>query len=59
MGGKTVSVKLTKKDLYFITQSISLNIPCIDRDGTADEIATNEKMRKAYGRIVAKDNAND
>ena len=50
---KTITVTLTEDDLWFITSSISANIPnCADR--TPAEAKTADKMSNAYHRVQMK-----
>ncbi len=50
MAQKTVKVALTATDLHFLADSIGLNIPD-DREKTADELRTTEKIRRAQQRL--------
>ena len=50
MVAKVITVALNEDDLYFITQSIGLNVPSED-DMSPQERKTYRKMNRANGRL--------
>lgn len=54
MTDKTVTVKLTRDDLYFISESISANVPD-DCTMTEKERATFDKVSVAYRKAEKKE----